>query len=45
MLANRETARNVLRYRMKLSPNAKTRPLRCLVPQPDKVDKLILSKQ
>ena len=49
MLVNMETAKkgDVFRYRMKLSPDAKelTVEISCLVPQSDKVDKLILAKQ
>ena len=49
MLMNMETAKkgDVFRYRMKLSPDAKELivEITCLVPQTDKVDKLVLAKK
>lgn len=49
MLVNMETAKrgDVFRYRMKLSPDAKelTVEILSLVPQSDKIDKLVLAKQ
>lgn len=49
MLVNMETEEkgDVFRYGIKLSPDAKelTVEISCLVPQSDKVDKLILAKR